>query len=737
MRPARPAARFLRRVGALAAFALASLPLFAALEGFYRFSDIGNSTDARLVNWQPITAFSAQYDRAANATKPTASNLFLAKRLDKHSPTLMQRVFSGQTSPSGVIYLRNAGDSFPVFLLNLKSCVITSYDVFTNADGLLTESISTSFASLEASVTRADSSQSLVTSTTAWNFSTGALLTSAPPTLTLAAPTLTTNEDTPATMSYTHSDDYSDIETITRSATSSNPALVAPGGLVFSGTGSSRLLTVTPVANASGTTTISVTLRDTAGLTTSSSFLLTVNSVNDAPIVSAVATQTTTVGTPRAVTVTLSDADTLDTALTLSAASDNATVLPASGIAITGTGATRTLTLTPATAGSATVTLIAHDGTDNSTPVTFTFIANPVGFGIPTDITLSANSVAENSAANSVIGTLGVVDADNASGHTYALVDDAGGRFALVGATLVVGHGTLLDYEANTTHAVTVRVTDPDGHTFSKQLTIAVTNINEPPVLAIGSLGAAAPGRALPLTTITLADPDAGSADMRVEFSVLHGTLSCDTTGALAGKVTGNQTAILVLTTSLTDLNAALATGAITYSPAAGFTGDDILQIVCSDLGHTGPGGALTDTRLAAIAVAVDSFAAWQALHFSDDELVDPAVSGPHASPLADGFTNLLKYALGLDPHTRAFTGPQFDQTSTDWTLTYSRPTSRPDLTYAVEISPNLSTWTTAGVTHELIASDSNTGVQTWRASYPKNSAPSLFARLRVELTLP
>ncbi len=739
MRGASPAARALRRAGALALLALAATSAFAALEGYYRISGIGSSTDALLVNWRPFLSFSTQVTRPNNALRPNASEISLQKLADKQSPPLMQNVFSGRAASSAVLYFRNTGESFPVFVLNLKNVSVTGYrlqsEVLTR--GLLVERIALSYDAMEASVTKAGASQTLVSTTTAWNFATNAAVTGTPPTLTLAATTLATNEDAPATMGITHTDDYSDVETLTRTATSSDANVVAPSGLTFSGTGSTRTLTVTPVANASGTATITVTLRDTAGLTSSSSFALTVNAVNDAPVVAPLAPQTTTVGTPRAITVTLSDADTPATALTLAATSDNATVLPPGALVLTGSGATRTLTLTPAAAGSATITLIANDGTAGSAPVTFTFIANPVGFGIPSDITLSANSVAENSAAGSVLGTLGVVDPDNASGHTYALVDDAGGRFALSGTSLVVANGSLIDYESAASHAITVRATDPDNHAFTRQLTIAVSNVNEPPVVAIGSLGAAAPGHVLPLTAISLADPDAGSADVRVEFSVLHGTLSCDTAGALGGKVTGNQTATLILTTSLAELNAAFAAGAVTYAPAAGFTGDDILQIVCADLGHTGSGGTLTDTRLAAIAVAVDSFAAWQALHFSSDELADPAVSGPHASPLADGFTNLLKYALGLDPHVRATTGPQFGQTSTNWTLTYSRPASRPDLTYAVEISTNLAAWTTTGVTHELIASDPNTGAQTWRASYPQNTAPTLFARLRVELALP
>lgn len=741
MRPPGSAARFLRRHTALLVSTLAlAAPLFATLEGYYRFTGVGSTTDALLANWRPLLSFSATVNRAVNAPRSTAQDISLQKYTDKHSPPLMQRAFSGQKFTSAVLYLRNTGESFPVFVLNLKDADVRHYSVAADAQagsGLLLENLSIAFASLEASVTRSDPAQGLVATTAAWNLSTGAPVTSAPPALTLAAPSLTTNEDTPAALGYTHSDDYSDLENLTRTATSSDPNLVAPGGLVFSGTGANRLLTVTPVADASGTATITVTLRDTAGLTTSSSFALTVNAVNDAPVVAPVSAQTTTVGTARTLSVALSDADTALAAVTLTATSDTSAVLPPSGLALSGTGASRTLTLTPAAAGSAVVTLTAHDGAASSTPVTFTFIANPVGFGIPSAITLAPDTMAENSAAGTTVGALGTVDADHPTGHTYTLVDDAGGRFALSGSTLVVAPGAVLDYEAAATHAVTVRVTDPDGHTFSQQLAVTLTNVNEPPAVALGALGAAAPGRALALTAIAFADPDAGSADVRAEFSVLHGTLACDTSGALAGQITGHSSATLTITAPLAALNAALAAGALAYTPAAGFTGDDILQVTCSDLGHTGSGSALADTRLAALAVAVDSFAAWQALHFNADELADPAVSGALATPRDDGLTNLLKYALGLDPHVRATTGPQFSQTSTEWVFTYTRPAGRPDLTYAVEVSRNLTAWSTTGVTHSRLAADETTGTETWRATCPKASGPAAFIRLRVELTAP
>jgi type VI protein secretion system component Hcp len=728
---------------ALAALLLTlAAPAPAAIEVYWKIVGLtGEVPGPGTKDWVPIQSLQFDFSNSVNSAGTLtvrAGGLTLEKSVDRTTPRQFLNVMKGGRYANAYLYVRHAGETNPLLAFNLKNVLPQAWQIHGEASAdRPAETVAVSFVAMELSVWRPDAATGTVTSDSiAWDFSTKAAVITTAPSITAA--NLTVNEDTAGTATVTVGDDYSSPDALALSASSSNPALIANSGLAFSGTtiATSRTLTLTPVPNASGTALISLTATDTAGLSTTTSFLYTVNPVNDAPVVAAVAAQTTTVGLARSVTVTLSDVDNPATALSLTATSDNPTVLPAGGIALSGTGATRTLTLTPAAAGSAVVTLTANDGTANSAPVTFTFIANAVGFGIPTDITLSANAAAENSANGTVIGALGVVDADNASGHTYALVDDAGGRFRLSGSSLVVNNGALLDYETATSHLITVRVTDPDNNTFSKQFTVTVTNVNEAPTVAIGTLGAAAPGRALALTQVSFADPDAGAADVRAEFSVLHGTLTCDTTGALGGKVTGNQTATLVITAPLADINTALAAGALTYVSAQGFIGEDIIQVVCSDLGHTGSGGALSDTRLAAISVAVDSFAAWQALNFSADELADPAVSGPLAVIQPDGLTNLVKYALGLDPHAVAISGlPEMSQTATDWVFTYTRPASRPDLTYAVQFSADLSAWDLAGGTHELVSTDSVNHTETWRGTLPKASAPNLFVRLSVTRT--
>ena len=106
-------------------------------------------------------------------------------------------------------------------------------------------------------------------------------------------------------------------------------------------------------------------------------------------------------------------------------------------------------------------------------------------------------------------------------------------------------------------------------------------------------------------------------------------------------------------------------------------------------------------------------------------------ISGPNAVYEQDGLPNLVKYALGLEPKQNITTGlPVVSTTGSDWVYTYTRPSSVTDLTYSVEVSTDLTNWTSAGVTHEYVSTSG--GIDTWRGRYPLASAANVFFRLKV-----
>ncbi|NMC54189.1 MAG: peptidoglycan DD-metalloendopeptidase family protein [Chloroflexi bacterium] len=99
----------------------------------------------------------------------------------------------------------------------------------------------------------------------------------------------------------------------------------------------------------------------------------------------------------------------------------------------------------------------------------------------PSELALSANSIAENQPSGTQVGILITADQDAAESHTYALVSGDGSTDnALVkisGNKLLTN--AVLDYETKSALAVRVRTTDKAGAYLEKALTINVTNQNE------------------------------------------------------------------------------------------------------------------------------------------------------------------------------------------------------------------------------------------------------------------
>ncbi len=126
-----------------------------------------------------------------------------------------------------------------------------------------------------------------------------------------------------------------------------------------------------------------------------------------------------------------------------------------------------------------TFTITADDGTNppvtnDAVSVLATETNDP-----PQDVGLSGGTVAENSPAGTVVGTLSTLDPDAGDSHTYTLADDAGGRFVVAGDEVRVAAGAVLDFEADPSHTVRVRATDEAGESFEKDLVIALTNVSE------------------------------------------------------------------------------------------------------------------------------------------------------------------------------------------------------------------------------------------------------------------
>jgi Ca2+-binding RTX toxin-like protein len=115
----------------------------------------------------------------------------------------------------------------------------------------------------------------------------------------------------------------------------------------------------------------------------------------------------------------------------------------------------------------------------------------------PTAVALSGTSVAEHSATGTVVGALSTSDLNSSDTHSYQLLSNGGGRFALSGdgKSIVVADGSSLDFELAPTHEVTVRSTDSYGAFVDQLLTITLSDLAKEVGSALRDLMVGGPGR--------------------------------------------------------------------------------------------------------------------------------------------------------------------------------------------------------------------------------------------------
>ncbi|MEZ5843277.1 MAG: cadherin domain-containing protein [Hyphomicrobiaceae bacterium] len=126
-----------------------------------------------------------------------------------------------------------------------------------------------------------------------------------------------------------------------------------------------------------------------------------------------------------------------------------------------------------ATSHDITVQVMNEGGTYQET---FTIQVNDVAENsAPTNLTLTGDTIAENSVTGTVIGTVSASDPGDTI--TYTLDDSAGGRFQIVGNQLQVGPAANLDFETIDSHLITIRATDQGGLFTTLVVPVSVTNV--------------------------------------------------------------------------------------------------------------------------------------------------------------------------------------------------------------------------------------------------------------------
>ncbi len=280
----------------------------------------------------------------------------------------------------------------------------------------------------------------------------------------------TTNEDTTTgSIGFTVGDVETAVSDLTVTATSSNESVVAGSGIALSGSGAARTLRLTPVADATGTSLITVLVSDGTE-TVTTSFMLTVTAVNDAPVASA---QAVTVNEDTSASITLSGTDVEGSGLTYAVVTQ-----PTKGV-LSGTAPNLVYTPTANATGNDSFTFKVNDGIEDSVSETVTIEITAVN-DVPSATAQSVTATEDTAQAITLAGT----DVEGSPLTYTVLTQPTKGVLSGTAPNLVYTPN------ANATGAdsFTFKVNDGIEDSVAETVTIEITAVNDVPVATAQSV---------------------------------------------------------------------------------------------------------------------------------------------------------------------------------------------------------------------------------------------------------
>jgi CSLREA domain-containing protein len=411
-------------------------------------------------------------------------------------------------------------------------------------------------------------------------------------------PDKATNEDTQLQFTFSVGGGGS-ISSVT--ASSSNTALVpnAPANIDVTGSGSSRTLTINPLANEFGASTITLSVNGSNGDNMTDTFVLTVNSVNDAPSFTKGANQAVNEDSgPQSVPVwatslSAGPPNEAGQTLTFQVTNNTNTALFSVAPAVSSTG---TLTYTPTANanGSATITVnlkdsggTANGGVDTSAPQTFTITVNAVN-DVPSFTKGANQTVNEDAGAQTVNNWATAISAgpadESAQTLTFQVTNNT--NAALFSAGPAISSTGVLTYtpaaDANGSATLTINLKDSGGTanggvdtSASQTFTITVNAVNDVPSFAKGA-------------DQTVSN-NAGAQTVANWATAISAGPANESGQTLTFQITNNTNAALFSVAP-----AISSSGTLTYTPAANAGGSATITVNLKDNGGTANGGVDT-----------------------------------------------------------------------------------------------------------------------------------------------
>lgn len=255
---------------------------------------------------------------------------------------------------------------------------------------------------------------------------------------------------------------------------------------------------------------------------------------------------------------------------------------------------------------SGTVTLVVaavNDGPALNVPLTFNVTED-----LATELTgISFSDIDAGSSSVTVMllaptGTLGATTGGGVSvSGSGTGVLTLGGSIANIN-TLFAAGGVMYTTAANANAGLTLSVTIFDnGNTgtggnksASGTISVSITAINDTPVITVPASINVTEDQATALTGISFSDVDAGSGIVSVTIGALSGIFNATSGSGVTVSAPGSGN--IVLTGTISDVNAFIAASSVTYTPLRNISGNVTMTVWISDNGSTGAGGAKTAT---------------------------------------------------------------------------------------------------------------------------------------------
>jgi len=428
-----------------------------------------------------------------------------------------------------------------------------------------------------------------------------------PPTLDFI-PDLSLLEDAPqqtVTLTRISSGAPTENQTLTVNAVSDNPLLISTPRVTYVSPSATATLRFTPLPNAVGTATITVTTQDDGGTangginTTIKSFKVTVVPVNDQPTLTEIPSLTVL---ENSLARTLFFRDVRSGAaetqtLTVTATSDNPSLIPDPGVSYVSPNRTGSLTFKPATnaIGVAVITVTVRDdgGTDNGGIDTisrqFSITVAPVDK--PPTIDAITNLTLLEDAVQQVVNLTGISAGSTKEAQVISITATSDNPALILDPSISYvspsTNGTLVFQPLPNAHgsaSITVSVSDSIT-TLTRTFTVTVLPVNDAPTLdpiSNSTIPGNAPEQVVLLSGITSGVPN--------ELQNLIVTATSD-----------NKSVIPDPNISYTSPN---TNGILTFQPLAGTSGTVTISVTVTDDGGTTNGGINSFTRQFTVTVS-------------------------------------------------------------------------------------------------------------------------------------